>query len=499
MASNLDKSTILNMENTAKYQAKQDLNIKFSTADRDSAVFVFNVTKNKKPLLLSEENVLGHIALKHSDGSFIKDTLHFTEHDINGKFEYYIPNELLKREGTVTMQVFISEKGNSNVIVAERILSFGIEQSIISQLSAETKLQYIVEYDELQAVLTERLNAIEEQMANSEDYVSQLKQAKEQGLSDLEIARTSSIEELNNKANAKITELENKAKTYSNKFDDDKKYMDDKHQEFKDSVLNSEAVTQGESKEWQKYKLTNENGSRFYTKKDDFKHIDNFPIGFHETVSGSDPVSQGLPSQIKNAYVEIDVMAGTLNTKRKQYKVTKSYDNRTWVKTIHTNGDIENDWKELVALPRDEEIETKNSAEQRANETLTDANQYTDNKISNQRKVLFEGNAKGMGTSINLSESHKNYKYLFVTFDSPRGIDTAINDNNLPNNNNIILTSSNLNDEDGSTLKVYEAILTKESNTKFIISNEVFNNLKTGATGKDEEGSITVVRIEGWN
>ena len=163
---------------------------------------------------------------RHSDGSFIKDTLHFTEHDINGKFEYYIPNELLKREGTVTMQVFISEKGNSNVIVAERILSFGIEQSIISQISAETKLQYIVEYDELQAVLTERLNAIEEQMANSEDYVSQLKQAKEQGLSDLEIARTSSIEELNNKANAKITELENKAKTYSNKFDDDKKYMD---------------------------------------------------------------------------------------------------------------------------------------------------------------------------------------------------------------------------------------------------------------------------------
>lgn len=47
MASNLDKSTILNMENTAKYQKQQDLNIKFSTADRDSAVFIFNVTKIK--------------------------------------------------------------------------------------------------------------------------------------------------------------------------------------------------------------------------------------------------------------------------------------------------------------------------------------------------------------------------------------------------------------------------------------------------------------------
>ena len=489
MASNLDKKTILNMENTARYQAKQDLNIKFSTADRDSAVFVFNVTKNKKPLLLSEENVLGHIALKHSDGSFIKDTLHFTEHDINGKFEYYIPNELLKREGTVTMQVFISEKGNSNVIVAERILSFGIEQSIISQISAETKLQYIVEYDDLQAVLTERINAIEEQMANAEDYVSQLKQAKEQGLSDLEIARTSSIEELNNKANAKITELENKAKTYSNKFDDDKKYMDDKHLEFKDSVLNSEVVTQGESKEWQKHKMTQSNGDRI-------------------RVSDIDPVtlSTGYYQawRVKNAPVESDTSGSYWNIDVttayddvKQIQAVLSYTGQIFQKNIHKGND--SGWKELISLSQDEEVETKSSAEQRANETLTDANQYTNEKISNQRKILFEGNAKGMGTSINLSESHKNYKYLFVTFESPRGIDTAINDNNLPNNNNIILTSSNLNDEDGSTLKVYEAILTKESNTKFIISNEVFNNLKTGATGKDEEGSITVVRIEGWN
>src|SRR5699024_7225186 len=219
----------------------------------------------------------------------------------------------------------------------------------------------------------------------------------------------------------------------------------------------------------------------------------------HETVTSANPESQGLPSSIKSAIIEIDVMEGIPSTKRKQYKITQNYNNRTWIKTIHTNGDIENDWKELVALPLDEEVETKNSAEQRANETLTDANQYTDNKLSNQRRILFEGNAKGMGTSINLSESHKNYKYLFVTFETLRGLDTAINDNSLPNNNNIILTSSNLTDEDGSTLKVYEAILTKESNTKFIISNEVFNNLRTGATGKDAEGNITVMRIEGWN
>ena len=259
--SNLDKNSIINMENTASYQPRSNLNVVFSTADRDSAVFIFNVTKGNKPLLLSSENVIGHIALKHSDGSFVKDTLHFTEPDINGRFEYYIPNDILKREGTVTMQIFISEKGNSNVTVAERIVTFDIEKSIVSQISAETKLQYIVEYDELKAIIANRVTDIEDNMANAEDYVSQLKQAREKGLSDIEIAKADSEKALNDLADKRLEEISDKAREYSSKFDDDKQYMDDKHQEFKDSVLNSEVVTQGESKEWQKYKLINDDGS----------------------------------------------------------------------------------------------------------------------------------------------------------------------------------------------------------------------------------------------
>ena len=35
MVSNLDKNSIINMENTAKYQSRSKLNISFSTADRD--------------------------------------------------------------------------------------------------------------------------------------------------------------------------------------------------------------------------------------------------------------------------------------------------------------------------------------------------------------------------------------------------------------------------------------------------------------------------------
>lgn len=488
MVSNLDKNSIINMENTAKYQSRSKLNISFSTADRDSAVFVFNVTKGNKPLLLSKENVTGHIALKHNDGSFVKDTLHFTEPNINGRFEYYIPNEMLKREGTITMQVFISEKGNSNVTVAERIVTFDIEKSIISQISAETKLQYIIEYDELQAIIANRITDIENNIANAEDYVSQLKQAREKGLTDIEVAKTDSVKVLNDLAEQRLEEINNKANEYSSKFDDDKQYMDDKHQAFKESVMNSEVVTKGESTEWQKYKLTEEDGSRLSKKGLDLLNLD---TGYYETW---DAVNDPLDGN--TGIYEVNVTTGSRG--QKTILAIQSYLNKTFINTIHTDGQ-DTGWRELISLSLDEEVETKSSSEQRSNETLTDANQYTDNKLSDQKKVLFEGSAKGVGTSINLQESYKNYKYLFITFVSPRGIDTIINDNSVFDSDNIILTASNLTDSDGETFKVYEAILTKENNTKFVITNEVFNNLKTGATGEDEKGNITILRIEGWN
>ncbi|HJF67082.1 MAG TPA: BppU family phage baseplate upper protein, partial [Staphylococcus kloosii] len=341
--SNLDKNSIINMENTASYQPRSNLNVVFSTADRDSAVFIFNVTKGNKPLLLSSENVIGHIALKHSDGSFVKDTLHFTEPDINGRFEYYIPNDILKREGTVTMQIFISEKGNSNVTVAERIVTFDIEKSIVSQISAETKLQYIVEYDELKAIIANRVTDIEDNMANAEDYVSQLKQAREKGLSDIEIAKADSEKALNDLADKRLEEISDKAREYSSKFDDDKQYMDDKHQEFKDSVLNSEVVTQGESKEWQKYKLTNDDGTPFTLSEFDFNDIDTLETGSYFLDIVKNSPFKGT------SYGFLNIEKATTNSKK--VIATPGNSNRYYLK-CKWNG-VWSDWEEVSTTVSD--------------------------------------------------------------------------------------------------------------------------------------------------
>ena len=484
MASNLDKKAIINMENTARYQTRSKLNIAFSTADRESAVFVFNITKGSKPLLLSSENVTGHIALKHNDGSFVKDTLHFTEPDINGRLEYYIPNEMLKRQGTVTMQVFITEKGNSNVTVAERIVSFDIQESIVSQISAETKLQYIVEYDELQAIIANRITDIEDNMANAEDYVSQLEQAREKGLTDIEIAKTDNIKTLNDLADIRLEEINSKASEYSTKFDADKVYMDEKHESFKESVLNSEVVTQGESKEWQKYKLTEEDGNRISKEGLDLLNLD---TGYYETWNAVNGPIDGTADTF-----EVNVTTGSSG--QKTIVANQSNLNKTFINTIHTDGQ-DRGWKELISLPLGEEIETQNSAESRANETLTDANQYTNEEINKQHTVLFEGSANGVGTSIALSDSLTNYNMIIVSGQFPGG---RFNESHLLyNDDNITILRENLSDSTGAGPSIYEISIELNSDKKLIIKNEVFNNLDRKATDTNTD-NFTIIRIEGW-
>ena len=490
MVSNLDKSSIINMENTARYQPRSKLNVTFSTADRDSAVFVFNVTKGNKPLLLSTENVTGHIALKHNDGSFVKDTLHFTEPNINGRFEYYIPNELLKRQGTVTMQVFISEKGNSNVTVAERIVTFDIEKSIISQISAETKLQYIVEYDELQAIIANRITDIEDNMANAEDYVSQLKQAREKGLTDIEVAKTDSVKALNDLADIRLEEMNSKASEYSSKFDADKQYMDEKHESFKESVLNSVVVTQGESKEWQKYKLTEEDGNRISKEGLDLLNLD---TGYYETWNAvNDPLDGDT------GIYEVNVTTGSSG--QKTIVAIQSYLNKTFINTIHTD-DQDTGWKELISLPIDEEVETKSSSEQRGNEILTDANQYTDEQLSKQHTVLFEGSVNGVGSEIILEDDLENYSMIIISGYMPaKNFDTPFLINNHKDfaKERFILSEFNLIDSDGGLSGFWEASLERVNNVTFKIYHDVKYNFFTGDKSDGNVNAWTIKRIEGW-
>lgn len=468
--SNLNKQAIINLENTAYYQSRSDLNIAFSTADRDSAVFKFNVTKNNKPLLLSEHNVLGHIAFSHSDKSFVKTTLDFTEHDINGQFEVQVPNDLLKRSGTVTMQVYVAEKGNSNVIVAERILTFKIEQSIISEISGETSLQYIIEFDELLEQVNQRMVAINDSMANAEDYVSLINQAKEQGLSDIEIARSTSIQEINTLVANKIQELETKGNQFSTKFDNDKAEMDSKKEEFDLAVQDSGLVTTGQSDNWQKYKLTNEDGKIIRTEALDINELNS---GYYESWN----IING-PLNGDKGFFHI-IVENSINN-RKTIIATKVQTGQIFTKTIFTNG-VDNGWREIVTLTDSSLNETTTGSQSKANTAESNAKVYTNRIAAQTNEIIFSGSAKGVGATMTLKKPYTDYDELKIFAYGHGGSECYVRDTDP--SKKIVMYSFNLTDSDASNGDIVETQIEKTNSTSFKITNVGAYNLPT-ATGK---------------
>ena len=492
--SNLNKQAIINLENTAHYQPRSELNIAFSTADRDSAVFKFNVTKNNKPLLLSEQNVLGHIAFSHSDKSFVKTTLDFSEHNINGQFEVHVPNDLLKRQGTVTMQVYVSEKGNSNVVVAERILSFEIEQSIISQISGETSLQYIVEFDELLEEVNQRMVAINDSMANAEDYVSLINQAKEKGLSDIEIARSTSIQEINTLVANKLQELETKGNQYSIKFDNDKAEMDSRKEEFDLAVQGSGLVTTGQSNNWQKIKTTNDDGTTPLFASFDFNNPESALTkspGTYYVRAGLNSTANGISNNY--GYMEITKTYSTGSVAELVYRpIGTGALNSGELYTCRKN----EEWGSWVRIGFDPNItETVQGSQAKANTAESNAKTYAKDLVDKKTTILFDGTANGVGKTINLSETLDNFVVLHFYGTFPGGLFNEVG--NPFGTSRINLTPINLVDADGNGGAIYEIGINKTTRTQLTIVSDVYFDLGNLTGSGANANRCTITRIVG--
>lgn len=215
-----NKKANIALDTNAFLQSRSNLNVTFSSADRDTAIFEFTVTQDRKPLLLGEANIKSSIVFIHSKGLKVRVPLEITD-GMNGKISVKVPDDVLKLPGKVTSQVYVTRKtpDETHAIVAERIFSFTIQESLAWEFDGETKLNYIIEFDELEEQLTQRVVAIEQAMENLEDYVQLVKDASDKGISDINIAKTNSLQELNDLATTKLSEITDKGDAYQNIFD----------------------------------------------------------------------------------------------------------------------------------------------------------------------------------------------------------------------------------------------------------------------------------------
>lgn len=487
----MDKIANLQLETTAQYQSLSQLNVQFWNQDRETAILQFQITRNNYPLALSEENVKVFIALESGDSFLVDDKLEFVD-QLNGVVSYTIPDDFMKVATEVKGQVYVTTLDEEEVVV-QRQFTFNVANDLIASLPAEDKIREIKYFSDMRAEVAQMMTKLNSDFEHMNDYVTQVQDTTSEGITALKKLIDDKENAYNANHESKMKELDDKGDAYSTKFDEDKQYMDEKFTAFQSSVNGSGLVTTGQSKDWQKVKLTTDSGIRTYLTKGSVKDIKALNSGFYETVVAGTTDATEFPEVAYGSYVELDVMKADAG--RMQIKLVINGTGRTFNRYIHTDASNDTGWLEMPQFADISTMETTQGSQAKATTAENNAKVYTDNKISSANVTLFEGTANGVGANLQLNDSLDNYIVLYVYVSFPGGtvpvLASPFGTNAMP------IQVNNVVDTDGNGGGQYECILTKTSRTLLKITNDVYYD--TGAqTGSGANANkITINKIIG--
>src|SRR5699024_9436503 len=182
-------------------------------------------------------------------------------------------------------------------------------------ISAFTKIEYIRMFDQLKMRIEQKVKDIEEAIANGADYVAEMKSVLQQGIetlnaivadgksdiqsyiaqakTDLTKVKDDAREDITTAANNAKTSVQDTASTAVNsintKATESTEHVDSKVTEFNEVIEANGFVTPEKlnedltSLEWQKYKLTENDGTIKYTPKGSITDIKTLSPGLYET------------------------------------------------------------------------------------------------------------------------------------------------------------------------------------------------------------------------
>ena len=328
----------VNLETSASFHNRLDTNLAFFSTDLGTADLVFNITRNKSPLLVSEENASTLLILMKGDEYIVQEVEYVDP--MNGQLKVTVDDKVLARPGKWRGQIYIEVHDVNNPskedIVTQAEFTFDIKDSVINTIPAIDKLNEIRTFIDFREEIMETISEINTALENGEDYVSQMEATKASGMKALNDRSTQVVneikalvdnhkQELNDLKDNNITELDNKAN------------------QIKEDI---EELNNYDTSNWQKYRLTNDDGTRHYISKTDMEgiNVNDFDTGLYEIVATDDSESNGLPKGFGAFIMQLDVT--TSNNGRKQFLLNISSQNRRFVKSIHNNN--ESEWKELT-------------------------------------------------------------------------------------------------------------------------------------------------------
>ena len=479
----MNKIANINLETTADYQSLSGLNVQFWNQDKGTAVLQFNITRNNYPLGLSTENVKVFIALESGDSFLVDDNLDYVD-ELNGVVAYTIPNEFMRVATSVKGQVYVTTLDEEEVVV-QRQFTFTVANDLIADLPSEDKIREIKYFSDMRAEVAQMMEKLNYDFEHMNDYVTQVEQTTKDGITSLTNLIDTKQKAYNDNHTAKLKELNDKGTEYSNKFDSDKQYIDEKTEAFKESVLGSGLVTQGEVTNWQKYKLSNDDGTLSLTNLQ--KNLEAFQsLAPGNYYLSNVPISDmGQTSATGFATVVWRDDATVKHITFKPYNSNQEFGMRYY-----------NSWSDWELVSTDySKIESPTEAQNKANTAESNAKVYTDTRVDQEHAILFSGSVNGVNNTVNLTGSMDNYEFIIVSGDCAGNDFSQIV---VPSITGSIVNMQNLNlrDSDGLLLGVYEVRLEITSTTIKITNDVAYDHPSDTGSGPNRN-AYTITRVEG--
>ena len=379
MTNGIDKKALFKLKSETYLKPISDLGVGFYNLDENTAILRFQLSNTEGPLLIHENNLTAYAYFESSNGS-VSDVIELEiEDSFNGIVTITLDKEFLQASTSTKVkgQVYIGVNnvdGNPeyNEVAVFREFTFEVADALINKISSFTKIEYIRMFDQLKMRIEQKVKDIEEAIANGADYVAEMKSVLQQGIetlnaivtdgksdiqayiaqakTDLTKVKDNATSDINTTANNAKSSVQDTASTAVNsinsKATEVTEHVDAKVNEFNQTVEDNGFLTpdklgsQLDELEWQKYKLTNDDGSRQYVSGLDLLTA---PPGQYEstnTING--PLKEnGEPD---TGFIESDISVSSNG--RRLIMATRSSFNKTYIKTLHTNG-TDTGWKEI--------------------------------------------------------------------------------------------------------------------------------------------------------
>lgn len=490
----IKKNGKIKLKDTPYYEPIDNTNISFSNMDVGTAMITFQIKKNGLPLQVSKKNVWVYAYLESKNGTRSEVIELDVIDPFEGKVSLQLDSEFLigATNSTVEGQLYITLHKFNDVsedfsdTVALQKFTFTVQDALINTISGVTKTEYIRTFDQLKTEVKDKIEEMQENIGNIETLVERVNTAAQDAINkvndtkdamikdmqsqydeteaDLTELRESSIQKLNLAASNYINDIKNAKDEVvqmiseenlitTQKFEEYKSDLDEeiqvKLQEYEDFISENKNDFEGIINElnWQKYKLTEDDGSyKMISLGDNLDTLHNLVPGTYYT---TDTPIKGIGATSTAGFTTV-VIRGSSLVKHIIFRPYNS--NQIWIKRFYNTW---NDW-ELINTKIDstgwQDIPLKNGVVAR-----TFKPQYKIVKTPEYTLIALQG-----AVSINAGQSDivigtvpvsdilpKNYNFVQNT--SIKGGKVQFTRMALRANNDLLMERSTVSESDGTS------------------------------------------------